>query len=51
MAGNITLYEVNTEGVAGMLEGKLSLQPVKTLSNIIAIMFIGKRSLPTNWLS
>ena len=51
MAGNVTLYEVNTEGVAGMLEGKLSSQPVKTLSNIIAITFIGKRPLPTDWLS
>ena len=51
MAGNVTLYEVNTNAVGGMLEGQLFPQPVETLSNIIAITFIGTRCLPSNWMA
>ena len=51
MAGNVTLYEVNTNAVGGMLEGKLLPQPIETLSNIIAITFIGTRRLPSNWMA
>ena len=51
MAGNVTLYEVNTDAVVGMLEGNLLPQPAETLSHIIAITFIGTRRLPTNWMT
>lgn len=51
MAGNVTLYEVNTTAVASMLEGALLPQSVDTLSSIMAITFIGTHKLPTNWLS
>ena len=51
MAGNVTLYEVNTNAVGGMLEGQLLPQPIETLSNIIAITFIGTRRLPSNWMA
>ena len=45
--GNVSLYEVNTEAVARMFLP----QSTNTLSNIIAIIFIGTRRLPTKWLS
>jgi len=51
MAGNVTLYEVNTTQVASMLEGALLPQGVVTLSSILAITFIGTRRLPSDWLS
>ena len=50
-SGNVSLYEVNTGVVAGMLEGNLLPQHPEMLSNIIAITFIGTRWLPMNWLS
>ena len=51
MAGNVSLYEVNTEAIAGMLEGNLLPPHAEMLSNIIAITFIGTKRLPMNWLS
>ncbi|KIO11878.1 hypothetical protein M404DRAFT_98925, partial [Pisolithus tinctorius Marx 270] len=51
MAGNMTLYEVNTTAMASMLEGSLMPQHVTTLSSVLAITFIGTRSLLKNWLS
>ena len=51
MAGNVTLYDVNTSVVASMLEGALLPQSVGSLSSVIAITFIGTRKLPLNWLS
>ena len=51
MAGNVSLYEVNTEAVAGMVEGNLLPQRPEVLSNVLAITFIGTRRLPNNWLS
>ena len=41
MAGNVTLYDVNTSAVASMLEGNLLPQGVASLSSIVAITFIG----------
>jgi len=51
MAGNMTLYEMNTSAVASMLEGQLLPQGVGTLSSILAITFIGTWKLPSDWLS
>jgi len=51
MAGNVTLYEVNTSAVADMLEGKLLPQTVTTLCSVLAMTFIGTKSLPKDWLN
>ncbi|KIO10905.1 hypothetical protein M404DRAFT_21123 [Pisolithus tinctorius Marx 270] len=51
MAGNVTLYEVNTLAIANMVEGSMMPQEVTTLSNVIAITFMGTRTLPKNWMS
>lgn len=51
MAGNVILYEVNTDAVTGILEGKLLPPPAEMLSNIIAITFIGTRRFPSNRMS
>jgi len=51
MAGNVTLYEVNTTAVADMLEGKLLPQTVTTLCAVLAITFIGTKTLPKDWLN
>ena len=51
MAGNVTLYEVNTSAVASMLEGSLLPQGVETLSSVLAITLIGTHKLPNDWLS
>lgn len=51
MAGNVTLYKVNTSAIASMLEGALLPQSVNVLSSIVAITFIGMWKLPTDWLS
>ena len=51
MAGNVTLYEVNTSAIASMLEGSLLPQAVETLSSVLAITLIGTHKLPNDWLS
>jgi len=51
LAGNVTLYEVNTSAVANMLEGKLLPQTVTMLCSILAVTFIGTKSLPKDWLN
>ena len=51
MAGNVTLYDVNTSAIASMLEGEILPQSVSALSSIIAVTFIGTHQLPKDWLS
>ncbi|KAI6153942.1 hypothetical protein BKA82DRAFT_23165 [Pisolithus tinctorius] len=51
MAGNVTLYEINVPAVVDMLEGRLLLQSVETLSSVLAIMLVGTKQLPKSWLS
>lgn len=50
MAGNATLFELNTQEVVSMLQGQHLPSPVSTLASIIAITFIGSRKLPVDWL-
>ncbi|KAG1764658.1 hypothetical protein EDD22DRAFT_1042520 [Suillus occidentalis] len=50
MAGNATLYDMNTNDVAKMIEGQFLPQPINTLASILAITYIGKRGLPKEWL-
>lgn len=50
MAGNATLFEINTQEVVEMLEGQRMPSLVATLASVIAITFVGSRKLPENWL-
>ena len=50
MAGNATLFELNTQEVVKMLKGQQMPSPVETLASVIAITFIGSKKLPMDWL-
>ena len=50
MAGNVTLYDMNTNDVIKMLEGQLLPQPVISLASVLAITYLGTQKLPKNWL-
>jgi hypothetical protein len=50
MAGNATLFELNTQEVVEMLEGQRMPSSIRTLASIIAITFVGGRHLPKDWL-
>ncbi|KIN98994.1 hypothetical protein M404DRAFT_156273, partial [Pisolithus tinctorius Marx 270] len=51
MAGNVTLYEINSSAVADMVQGRMLPHTVRSMSNILAITFVGTKRLPTNWLN
>jgi hypothetical protein len=50
MAGNASLYDLNTQEVVEMLKGQRMPSPVKTLASVIAITFVGTKKLPVDWL-
>ena len=50
MAGNATLFELNTQEVVEMLNGQRMPSSVQTLASVIAITFMGKKKLPMDWL-
>ena len=50
MAGNASLFELNTQEVVEMLKGQRMPSPVGTLASIIAITFVGSKKLPKDWL-
>lgn len=50
MAGNASLFELNTQEVIEMLKGQLMPSPVRTLASVVAITFVGSRKLPVDWL-
>ena len=50
MAGNATLFELNTKEVVEMLKGQKMPSPVSTLASVIAITFVGSKKLPADWL-
>lgn len=50
MAGNITLYDMNTDNVAKMIEGQFLPQPVTSLALVLAVTYIGTKNLPKDWL-
>ncbi|KAF9238950.1 hypothetical protein BU15DRAFT_88188 [Melanogaster broomeanus] len=50
MAGNVTLYNMNTEAIIEMLEGQLLPQPAAQLASVLAITYIGSKKLPKSWL-
>ncbi|KAH7905094.1 hypothetical protein BJ138DRAFT_1138370 [Hygrophoropsis aurantiaca] len=48
--GNVTLYNMNTDAIAGMLEGQLLPQPAATLASVLAVTYVGTKILPKQWL-
>ena len=50
MAGNASLFELNTQEVVEMLIGQRMPSPVWTLSSMITITFICGKKLPMDWL-
>lgn len=50
MMGNVSLYEMNTEAIVEMLEGQLMPYEGSTLASVLAITFIGAKTIPKNWL-
>ena len=50
MAGNATLFELNTQEVVEMLRGQRMPSPVQTLASVISITFVGSKKLPKDWL-
>lgn len=50
MAGNVTCYELNTGSVVDMLEGNLMPRPASVLASVLAVTFVGSKTLPKKWL-
>lgn len=50
MAGNASLFELNTQEVVEMVEGQRMPSAVHTLASVIAITFVSSRTLPVDWL-
>lgn len=50
MAGNVTLYDMDTNDVTKMVEGQFLPQPVASLVSVLAITYVGTRNLPKDWL-
>ena len=50
IAGNASLFELNTQEVVEMLEGQYMPLSVMMLASIIVIMFVGSKKLPVDWL-
>ena len=50
MAGNASLFELNTQEVVEMIKGQRMPSSVRTLASVIAITYVGSRLLPKDWL-
>jgi hypothetical protein len=50
MAGNASLFELNTQEVVEMLKGQHMPSSVRTLASVVAITFVGGKKLPIDWL-
>ncbi|KIM64606.1 hypothetical protein SCLCIDRAFT_114565, partial [Scleroderma citrinum Foug A] len=50
MAGNVSLYNMNTDAVVVMLEGQMLPQCPSKLASVIAVTYIGTKKLPKSWL-
>ena len=50
IAGNASLFELNTQEVVEMLEGQYMPSSVMMLASIIVITFVGSKKLPVDWL-
>ncbi len=50
MVRNITTYELNMKDIIDMLHRKKMPRPMKILSSVIAVTYIGTTKLPKTWL-
>jgi len=50
MCGNVTLYAMDSKGVASMVEGRLVPQHPRVLASLISVTYIGPGELPKPWL-
>jgi len=48
--GNVSTYELNSEGIASMVEGNLMPRPPAILASLISVTFIAIGEMPQNWL-
>ena len=50
MKGNVTSFDLNTDKVADMIEGRLMPQMPAVLSRVLSVTYVGPGRLPKNWL-
>jgi len=48
--GNVSTYELDSEGIASMVEGNLMPRPPAILASLISVTFIAIGEMPRNWL-
>ncbi|KAL1668374.1 hypothetical protein GGF50DRAFT_35151, partial [Schizophyllum commune] len=50
MRGNVSSYDLDANGIAGMIEGDLLPRPLSILPDLVSVTFIGPGPLPKGWL-
>ncbi|KAI9566421.1 hypothetical protein HD554DRAFT_2274986 [Boletus coccyginus] len=50
LAGNVTLYNMNTDTIVDMLEEQLLPQRSTDLASVLAVTYVGSKKLPRSWL-
>ena len=50
LRGNVSTYELDAKGAAGMVQGNMMPQPLLLLSKIVTVAYIGKGKLPKDLL-
>jgi len=50
MRGNVSSYELDMQGIASMVEGKLMPRPPALLASLISVTFIALGQLPKLWI-
>jgi hypothetical protein len=50
MRGNVSLYELDMQGIMSMIEGKLMPRPPVILASLISVTFVGLETLPKDWI-
>ena len=50
MRGNVSMYELNMDAMAAMVQGQMMPRPPAVLSALIVITYIGVGHIPKNWI-
>ncbi|KAL6303863.1 hypothetical protein BKA93DRAFT_852784 [Sparassis latifolia] len=50
LKGNVMTYELNSQRIVEMLEGRLFPRPTCILADLISVTYVGLGRLPKNWL-
>ena len=50
MRGNVSTYQLNTDAIASMVEGKLMPRPPAILASLISLTFVAVGEIPKPWL-